>query len=44
MSVRWPVSQKTVFDEGRVDAIRQAISEGRYHVDPERLAQKILDL
>jgi flagellar biosynthesis anti-sigma factor FlgM len=44
MSVRWPVSQKTVFDEGRMDAIRQAISEGRYHVDPERLAQKILDL
>ena len=37
-------SGEVVFDEGRVDAIRQAISEGRYHVDPERLAQKILDL
>ncbi len=26
------------FDQSRVDAIRLAISEGRYHVDPERLA------
>jgi negative regulator of flagellin synthesis FlgM len=27
-------------DSARVDAIRNAISEGRYHVDPVRLAQK----
>jgi negative regulator of flagellin synthesis FlgM len=27
-------------DSARVDAIRRAISEGRYHVDPVRLAQK----
>ena len=26
------------FDQSRVDSIRQAIAEGRYHVDPERLA------
>ncbi|MBY6186082.1 flagellar biosynthesis anti-sigma factor FlgM [Marinobacter hydrocarbonoclasticus] len=28
-------------DQAKVDAVRQAISEGRYHVDPERLAQNI---
>jgi len=27
-------------DSARVNAIRQAIAEGRYHVDPVRLAQK----
>jgi len=27
-------------DSARVDSIRRAISEGRYHVDPVRLAQK----
>ena len=27
-------------DAARVDSIRQAIAEGRYHVDPVRLAQK----
>jgi len=27
-------------DSQRVNAIRQAIAEGRYHVDPVRLAQK----
>ena len=32
------------FDAARVDAIREAIAEGRYHVDPERLAQRFLDL
>ncbi len=30
------------FDQVRVDAIRTAISEGRYHVDPQRLAQNFL--
>jgi len=30
------------FDQARVDAIRSAISEGRYHVDPERLAQNFI--
>lgn len=32
------------FDKDRVESIRQAISEGRYHVDPDRLAEKIIDL
>ncbi len=27
------------FDAGRVESIRRAIAEGRYHVDPERLAE-----
>ncbi len=31
-------------DAARVDAIRRAIAEGRYHVDPVRLAQKFLEL
>ncbi len=30
------------FDQARVDAIRTAISEGRYHVDPQRLAQNFM--
>ena len=30
------------FDQARVDAIRSAISEGRYHVDPQRLAHNFL--
>ncbi len=32
------------FDQARVDKIRAAIAEGRYHVDPERLAEKFLEL
>lgn len=29
---------RPAFDQSKVDAIRSAISEGRYHVDPQRLA------
>ncbi|MCB1686729.1 MAG: flagellar biosynthesis anti-sigma factor FlgM [Pseudomonadales bacterium] len=32
------------FDAARVDAIRQAIAQGRYHVDPERLAERFISL
>jgi negative regulator of flagellin synthesis FlgM len=32
------------FDEARVSEIRQAISEGRYPIDNERLAEKFLEL
>ncbi len=32
------------FDAGRVESIRQAIAEGRYHVDPERLAENFTRL
>jgi negative regulator of flagellin synthesis FlgM len=38
------VANLPAVDASRVDAIRQAISEGRYHVDPVRLAQKFLEL
>ena len=33
-----------VFDEARVESIRAAIAEGRYHVHPERLAERFLAL
>ena len=32
------------FDGDRVEAIRNAIAEGRYPIDAQRLAQRILDL
>lgn len=30
------------FDQARVESIRSAIAEGRYHVDPERLASNFM--
>jgi negative regulator of flagellin synthesis FlgM len=38
------VSDLPAVDTARVDDIRRAIAEGRYHVDPVRLAQKFLEL
>lgn len=32
------------FDEARVEAIRAAIAEGRYPVDPARLAERFISL
>jgi negative regulator of flagellin synthesis FlgM len=32
------------FDRERVEKIRSAIAEGRYHVDAQRLAENFLDL
>ena len=32
------------FDAARVDSIKRAIAEGRYHVDPERLAENFMKL
>jgi negative regulator of flagellin synthesis FlgM len=29
---------RPAFDQARVEAIRDAISQGRYHIDPQRLA------
>lgn len=34
--------KRVPFDQSRVDAIRQAISQGRYHIDPERLASNFM--
>ena len=38
------VAGQDAFDRDRVDEIRAAIAEGRYHVDPERLAERFLRL
>jgi negative regulator of flagellin synthesis FlgM len=38
------VSEQEAFDQGRVEKIRAAIAEGRYHVDPERLAARFMEL
>ncbi|MCP5181150.1 MAG: flagellar biosynthesis anti-sigma factor FlgM [Pseudomonadales bacterium] len=32
------------FDQNRVDAIRAAIAEGRYHIDPDRLARNFMQI
>jgi negative regulator of flagellin synthesis FlgM len=31
-----------VVNESRVEAVRRALDEGRYHVDPQRVADKML--
>jgi negative regulator of flagellin synthesis FlgM len=31
-----------VVNESRVDAVRRAMDEGRYHVDPQRVADKMM--
>jgi negative regulator of flagellin synthesis FlgM len=36
------VNEVPVVNEARVDAIRLAIEEGRYEVDPERIADKLM--
>ncbi|HEX7036428.1 MAG TPA: flagellar biosynthesis anti-sigma factor FlgM, partial [Pseudomonadales bacterium] len=38
------VSEEEAFDTARVEQIRAAIAEGRYHVDPERLARRFIAL
>lgn len=38
------VAEQDAFDAKRVEDIRVAIAEGRYHVDPERLAARFLEL
>jgi len=32
----------TAFDAGRVNELRQALSDGSYRVDPQRIADKLL--
>ena len=31
-----------VVNESRVDAVRRAVDDGRYHVDPQRVAEKMM--
>lgn len=38
------VAEQDAFDAKRVEEIRAAIAEGRYHVNPERLAERFLEL
>ena len=38
------VGKADAFDRDRVEQIRSAIAEGRYHVDAERLADKFIEL
>ena len=38
------VAEQPAFDAERVADIQAAISEGRYHVDPERLAANFMNL
>ena len=37
------VSKSTAFDKEKVAAIKSAIEEGRYSINPERLAEKIIE-
>src|SRR3982751_6688660 len=32
----------SVVNESRVDAVRRAVDDGRYHVDPQRVADKMM--
>jgi negative regulator of flagellin synthesis FlgM len=36
------ISSLPVVNESRVDAVRKAMDEGRYHVDPQRVADKMM--
>lgn len=38
------VKSLPIVDEARVAEVRQAIEEGRYHVAPERIAEKLLQM
>ena len=42
-SLAHEIADLPAVDAARVDSIRRAITEGRYHVDPARLAQKFLE-
>ncbi len=37
------VANTSVFDSGKVEQIKAAISEGRFHVDPEKVANGLLE-
>ena len=42
-SLAHEIADLPAVDAARVDSIKRAITEGRYHVDPVRLAQKFLE-
>ena len=37
-------SQGAPIDSARIERVKQAIAEGKYPVDPEKIAEKMLDL
>ena len=39
---RKPHRHVPVVNESRVEAVRRAVDEGRYHVDPQRVADKMM--
>jgi negative regulator of flagellin synthesis FlgM len=41
-SLESKISTFPVVNESRVDAVRRAMDEGRYHVDPQRVADKMM--
>ena len=40
----WELAQQPVVDNQRVDAVRQAISDGSFEVNPTRIADQLLSL
>lgn len=36
------LASEPAFDQARVDALRQSLSDGSYRVDPQRIADKLL--
>jgi negative regulator of flagellin synthesis FlgM len=36
------IGKLPVVNESRVDAVRRAVDDGRYHVDPQRVADKMM--
>jgi len=42
--VRAAIDSAPEIDQARVDAIKQAIAEGRFPVDPKRIAEKFVQL
>ena len=43
-AVRQGIDQTPEVDQDRVDAIKQSIAEGRYVVNPDKIAQKFAEL
>ncbi|WP_058834625.1 flagellar biosynthesis anti-sigma factor FlgM [Luteimonas abyssi] len=38
------LSARPAFDEARVQAVRESLASGQYRIDPEAIAQRMLDL
>ena len=38
------IAEQPVVDQSRVEAVRQALNEGRFEVDAERIAERLVNL